>query len=87
LATSQIVIVVALVALLGVLHLIQWAVAMPVPAAAELPPLGTVLRDLAGGRDPWTRTLLATAIVAISFAALAPFLSEIGDALGRILPG
>ena len=78
---------VALVGLLGVLHVIQWAVAQPSARAADLPPLSRVLHDLRGGRDPWTRALLVTAIVALSFAALAPFLSEIGDLLGRILPG
>ena len=77
----------ALVGLLGVLHLIQWAVAQPQARGAELPPLRRVLHDLRGGRDPWTKALLVTAIVAISFAALAPFLSEIGDLVGRIIPG
>lgn len=85
--TSQLVVVLALVALLGVVHVIQWAVARPEAPTPELPPLGRVLGDLAGGRDPWTRALLATAIVAITFAGLAPFLSQIGDLLGRIVPG
>jgi hypothetical protein len=81
------VVVLALVALLGVVHVIQWAVARPDAPAAELPPLSRLLGELAGGRDPWTRILLATAIVAITFAALAPFLSQIGDLVGHIVPG
>jgi hypothetical protein len=83
--TPEALVVLALVALLGVLHVIQWAVARPeAPASA---PVGEVLRDLAGGRDPWARALFATALVAITFAALAPFVSQIGDAFGRIVPG
>jgi hypothetical protein len=81
------VVILALVALLGTLHVIQWAVAGPAAPTAELPPFSSLLRDLAGGRDPWTRVLLATAIVAITFAALAPFRSEIGDLLGRVVLG
>jgi hypothetical protein len=83
----QLAVVLVLVGLLGVLHVIQWAVARPESPAADLQPLSRLLQDLAGGRDPRTRALLATAIVAITFAALAPFVSEIGDLLGRIVPG
>jgi hypothetical protein len=83
--TSEALVVLALVALLGMLHAIQWAVARPeAPGSA---PVGEMLRDLAGGRDPWARGLFATALLAITFAALAPFVSQTGDALGRIVPG
>jgi hypothetical protein len=81
---SEILVVLALVALLGVLHVIQWAVARP--AAPASAPVGEMLRDL-GGRDPWARALFATALVAITFAVVAPFVSQIGDQVGRILPG
>jgi hypothetical protein len=82
--TSEALVVLALVALLGMLHAIQWAVARPdAPGSA---PVGEMLRDLAGGRDPLARGLFATALVAITFAALAPFVSQIGGALGRIVP-
>jgi hypothetical protein len=71
-----------------VVHVIQWAVARPpTRPRPNLPPLSRLVGDLAGGRDPWTRALLATTIVAVTFAALAPFPSQIGDLLGHIVPG
>jgi hypothetical protein len=83
--TTEVLVVVVLVGVLAVLHVIQWIAARP--AAPAFAPPGEMLRDLAGGVDSWTRAFLATAIVAISFAALAPFVSQIGDVLGRGVPG
>jgi hypothetical protein len=83
--TPEALVVLALVALLGLLHVIQWTVARPGARASA--PMGQLLRDLAGGTDPWARALFAPAVVAVTFAALAPFVSQIGDAFGRIVPG
>jgi hypothetical protein len=83
--TTELLVVLVLVGVLAVLHVIQWIVARP--AAPAFAPPGEMLRDLAGGFDPWTRAFLATAIVAISFAALAPFVSQLGDVIGRSVPG
>lgn len=76
-----------LVGLLGVVHVIQWAVTRGHAPAGTLPPLSQALRGVAGGRDPWARVLLVTALVALSFAAASPLLPTLADLLGRALPG
>ncbi|MFN2470089.1 MAG: hypothetical protein ABR583_03695 [Gaiellaceae bacterium] len=84
---SHAAVVLLLVALLAVLHVIQWAVTRAATPAGRFPPLRQALRDLAGGRDPWTRGLLITAIVAVSFAAAAPLLPTLADLVDRVVPG
>ena len=77
----------AAVALLGVLHLIQWVhVRATAPAGGEVR-LDEALRGLAGGRDPWARALLVTAVVAVCFAVAAPFVPGAVDAIGDLIPG
>ena len=85
--SAHLLVVAFLVALLAVLHLIQWAAARESPPAGTAEPLSRSLRRLAGGRDPWTRGLLVTAVVALSFAALAPLLPSLAELLGRLVPG
>ena len=74
-AGSHVFVVVVLVGLLGVLHLIQWAVLRAGGRAQTGPPAGRPARTL--GRGPWGRALAVGAVLAVSFAAAAPFVRRL----------
>jgi multisubunit Na+/H+ antiporter MnhC subunit len=82
---TQAAVLLAAVALLGAFHVGQWAGARAAAATGDAPLLGRALRDLAGGRDPWTRALVLTALIAMTFALVAPFVSSIGR-VASVLP-
>ncbi len=81
---SQVAVLLVAIGLLGVLHVVQHARNGP-PGAT--PSVGQVLSDLAGGRDAWTRGLLITAVVAVSFAAGAPVLPGVAGLVDHLIPG